>query len=132
LDGTSHRPRHPGVDFRYDTIKRELRVAFRFRRASPFDPVVVAYVGDLPAPEHDSDDEDEDDDSSSAIDSITLEEGDHLGNDDYLLSVRRVLSSSTHVVVNVVESQDHNFAVGSERILTRARAHELYRQYNDL
>jgi hypothetical protein len=132
LDGTSHRPRHPGVDFWYDTIKRELRVAFRFRRASPFDPVVVAYVGSLPAPDHDTDDEDEDDDTSSVIGSITLEEGDHLGNDDYLLSVRRVLSSSTHVVVNVVESQDHNFAVGSERILTRARAHELYRQYNDL
>jgi hypothetical protein len=70
-----------------------------------------------------------DDDAQSLID---LAEGDHLGNDDYLLTVRRVLSGATHLVVNVVESQDHNFAVGSERIPPMARAQELYRQYNDI
>jgi hypothetical protein len=75
---------------------------------------------------------DEDDNDVSVIDSITLEEGDHLGNDDYLLNIHHVLSSSTYVVVNVIESQDHNFAVGSERILSMARVYELYRQYNDL
>jgi hypothetical protein len=134
LDGTTHRPRHPGVDFKFDPNKRELRVAFRFRRASPFDPVLAAYIGVLPAHEE-SDAGDSvgstpsDDDAQSLID---LAEGDHLGNDDYLLTVRRVLSGATHLVVNVVESQDHNFAVGSERILPMARAQELYRQYNDI
>jgi hypothetical protein len=142
LDGRTHRPRHPGVDFKYDSNKRELRVAFRFRRAPPFDPVVAAHVGALPAPPHtdDSSDGSEDSDNNegdamsvtSVIDNIALEEGDHLGNDDYLLTVRRILSGATHLVVNVVESQDHNFAVGTERILTMTRAHELYRQYNDL
>jgi hypothetical protein len=49
VDGTTHRPRNPGVDFKYDPIKRELRVAFRFRRAAPHDHAVLALVGNLPA-----------------------------------------------------------------------------------
>jgi hypothetical protein len=91
----------------------------------------MAYVGSLPAPDRNNDNEDEDD-GNAVIDSIKLEEGEHLGNDDYLISAHCVLSNSTHVVVNVIESQEHNFAVGSEMILTRARAHELCRKYNDL
>jgi hypothetical protein len=128
VDGTTHRPRNPGVDFKYDPIKRELRVAFRFRRAAPHDHAVLALVGNLPATG--------DDNSSGSDEShdhgLVLGEGDHLGNDDYLLTVRRVLSNSTHVVVDVVESQDFNFTVGSERILTMATALNLYRQYNDM
>jgi hypothetical protein len=92
LDGATHRPRHPGADFKFDSNKRELRVAFRFPRASPFDPVVAAHVGVLPAPEVSDDDESSDSDGSDVNDEeeapsvINLEEGDHLGNDDYLLN----------------------------------------------
>jgi hypothetical protein len=132
LDGTTHRPRNPGVDFKYDPIKRELRVAFRFRRAAPHDPVVLALVGDLPATSNDESSDESHDHERLVNDDLVIEEGDHLGNDDFLLTVRRVLSNSTHVVVDVVESQDFNFTVGSERILTMATARDLYRQYNDM
>jgi hypothetical protein len=131
LDGTTHMPHHQGVDFKYDSIKRELRVTFRFRCAPSFDPVVMAHVGNLPAPKEESSgskDSNDNDDDLSAIDNIELEEGNHLGNDDYLLTIHHVLSSSTHAVINIIKSQDHNFAVGSERILTMDRAHELYRE----
>jgi hypothetical protein len=94
----------------------------------------LALVGDLPAT---SNDESAVSDESHAHErlvngDLVIEEGDHLGNDDYLLTVRRVLSNSTHVVVDVVESQDFNFTVGSERILMMATVHDLYRQYNDM
>jgi hypothetical protein len=100
---------------------------------------VAAHVGDLPAPK-DSDanessgskDSNDNLDNTSVIDNITLEEGNHLGNDDYLITRCRVLSGATHLVVNVIKSQDHNFTVGYKRIHLMARAFELYRQYNDL
>jgi hypothetical protein len=122
LDGTTHRLRNPGVDFKYDPIKRELHVAFRFRRAAPHDPVVLALVGDLPATSDNESSDESHENERLVNDNLRIEEGDHLGNDDYILTVSRVLSNLTHVVVDVVESQDFNFTVGSKRILTMATA----------
>ena len=94
---------------------------------------MAAHVGVLPPAPHDSDaDSSSSSDNSGDGAAISLEVGDHLGNDDYLLTVRRVLSGSTQLVVHVVKSQGHHFAVGMERIISMTRAHELYRQYNDL
>jgi hypothetical protein len=126
LDGLTHRPRHRGVDFHFDPNKRELRVAFRFRRAPPFDPTVLDCMV--------SGGDGVDSDNSDAADEpeIEIKAGDHLGNDHCVLCVKRVLNRSTHVVVDVVESTDNNFVAGVERILTMDHALLLYREYNDL
>jgi hypothetical protein len=136
LDGLTHRPRHRGVDFHFDSNKRELRVAFRFRRASPFDTTVLEYMasqshgnGDDPDLEGSSDGMEDNDNNEPEI---VIKAGDHLGNDHYVLCVKRVLNRSTHVVVDVVESTDNNFVAGVERILTMEHALALYREYNDL
>jgi hypothetical protein len=137
-DGTTHQPRHAGVDSKFDPNKQELHAAFCFCHAPPFNPVVAAHVGVLPAPNESNGNESSgsseiNDGVDATTSHIALEEGDHLGNvDDYLLTVHLVLLGATHLVVNVVKSQDHNFTVGSKRILSMARAHELYRQYNDM
>lgn len=134
LDGLTHRPRHRGVDFHFDSNRRELRVAFRFRRASPFDAIVANYMANSDDPDSDesspADSTDEEDQEDGP--EIVLEVGDHLGNDHYVCSVKRVLNRSTHVVVDVVESTHCDFVVGVERILTMEHAVALYRQYNDL
>jgi hypothetical protein len=130
LDGLSHRPRHRGVDFHFDSNRRELRVAFRFRRASPFDACVATYMANADDPDSDESRADTEDGEDGP--EIVLEVGDHLGNDHYVCSVKRVLNRSTHVVVDVVESSHSDFVVGVERILTMDHALALYRQYNDL
>jgi hypothetical protein len=73
LDGLTHRPRHRGVDFHFDPNKRELRVAFRFRRAPPFDPTVVDCMV--------SGGDGVDSDNSDAADEpeIAIKAGDRLG-----------------------------------------------------
>jgi hypothetical protein len=63
---------------------------------------------------------------------ILLQRLDLLGNDDYLLRVRRVLNLRTHVVVTVQESTHSDFVVGSERVLTMVEAVELYHEYHDI
>ena len=72
------------------------------------------------------------DDDENNEPEIVIKAGDHLGNDHYVLCVKRVLNRSTHVVVDVVESTDNDFVAGVERILTMEHALALYRQYNDL
>jgi hypothetical protein len=47
---------------------------------------------------------------------LEIKAGDHLGNNHYVLCVVRVLNRSTHVVVKVMESTDHNFVAEVERI----------------
>jgi hypothetical protein len=54
LDGTTHRPHHLGVNFKYDDIKRELGVTFHFHCTPPFDQVVLAYVSGLSGPKEES------------------------------------------------------------------------------
>ena len=136
LDGFTHRPRHRGVDFHFDSNKRELRVAFRFRRASPFDTTVAEYMAAQSRANGEDPDSDESsngtDDDENNEPEIVIKAGDHLGNDHYVLCVKRVLNRSTHVVVDVVESTDNDFVAGVERILTMEHALALYRQYNDL
>jgi hypothetical protein len=61
---------------------------------------------------------------------VHLNVNDLIGNDEYLLRVRRILNARTHVVVVVVESEHAAFVVGLERILTIAQAQALYVAYN--
>jgi hypothetical protein len=134
LDGLTHRPRHRGVDFHFDSNRRELRVAFRFRRASPYDTTVTEY---LASQSRANDLEESSSAGTEVVDDggepeIAIKVGDHVGNDHYVCSVKRVLNGSTHVCVDVLESTDINFVAGAERILTMEHAIALYRQYNDL
>jgi hypothetical protein len=127
--GSTHRPCHQGVDFHFNSNKRELRVAFHFQRASPLDPAVADYMANgnqpnLDESSHDTEEEEEPE--------IVIKVGGHLGNDHFVCLVKRVLNRLTHVVVDVVESTDHNFVAGVERILTMEHALVLYRQYNNL
>jgi hypothetical protein len=83
-----------------------------------------------------------DSDEESVLSSDTEEEGvnpndavlvvgDLIDSDDYLLQVHRILNQRTHVVVDVLESDNNNFVVGGERILTMAAAQLLCVQYNN-
>jgi hypothetical protein len=133
MDGLTHRPRHRGVDFHFDSNRRELRIAFRFRRASPYDTTVTDYMAmQSPATGADPDADESSASEEAPEPEIVIQVGDHLGNDHYVCCVKRVLNRSTHVVVDVVESTDTNFVVGVERMLTMEHALALYRQYNDL
>jgi hypothetical protein len=147
VDGKDYRPRHRGVDFHYDTLKSKLRVSLRFRRAHPGDATVrtIFGLGPLLVGEENDDDEDSDGEHSSSETvaeeeavadpdptTINLVVGDLVGTDDYLLQVRRILSQRSHVVVVVLESDNPDFVVRSERVLTMIETQTLYVQYNNL
>jgi hypothetical protein len=91
LDGLMHRPHHQGVDFHFDSNKRELRLAFHFFRASPFDTTKVEYMAAQSRANENDPDSDvssngtEDDDNNEP--KIVIKAGDHLGNDCYVLCV---------------------------------------------
>jgi hypothetical protein len=128
-DGTNYRPKHRGIDFKFDGKKALLRVALRFRTAQPGDSTIRQLFGLI----EDTDSEtDEADNSRDEQETEEVQTDDLIGNDEYLLRVRRILNARTHVVVVVVESEHADFVVGSERILTIAQAQALYRAYNDM
>jgi hypothetical protein len=142
VDGTIYRPRHRGVDFHYDKLKSKLRVSLRFRRAHPGDATVHDFFGLGPLVAEQNEDSKASDASSNEHEAgedkevhpatIHLLVGDVLGTSDYLLKVRRVLSQQTHVVVVVIDSENPNFVVRIERILSMTEAQSLYVQYNNL
>jgi hypothetical protein len=75
-------------------------------------------------------DSDDDDESDYDDDDIDIVEGTLLGDDIAVYRVRRVLTNETHVAVVVVESEDRDVVVDTERIFTIAQARILYRQYH--
>jgi hypothetical protein len=123
VDLRSHRPHHRGIDFMYDPgPKPEGRLSLRFRQSDLSDPVVrqVLNLGPL----------DSDDDSSYDDEEIEIEGGTLLGDDYVVYRVRRVLINETHVAVVVIQSEDRDVVVGTERIFTIQHARVLYRQYH--
>jgi hypothetical protein len=144
VDGTNYRPRHRGIDFKFDGKKALLRVSLRFRIAQPNDVAVRDLFGLAPLEDVEEDNGDEDSEATSENDDdeedeepplehfVNIRVNDLIGNDDYLLKVRRVLNLRTHVVVVVVESEHADFVVGSERVLTMVQAQALYVSYHDL
>jgi hypothetical protein len=146
-DGTNYRPKHRGIDFKFDGKKAQLRVSLRFRTAPPQDATVRSLFGLDPHPDNDEEDTDMDEEGSdksyngsstgSETDEVLANErrvnirlNDLLGNDDFLLKVRRILNLRTHVVVVVVESESADYVVGSEAILTMPEAQSLYVSYH--
>jgi hypothetical protein len=125
LDGMSHRAHRRGIDFMYDpSPKPEGRLSLRFRRSDLSDPVVRQVLNLEPL------DNANDSGSSSDDNGIEIVKGTLLGDDFAVYRVRRVLTNETHVAVIVVESQDHDLVVGTERIFTIEYTRVLYRQYN--
>jgi hypothetical protein len=141
VNGTMYRPHHRGIDFHYNTVKSKLRISLRFRRAHPGDATVHGFFGLAPkevVPATDNNDDPPSDGSTESepdvVDPTTIHlvVGDLLGSNDYLLEVRCVLSQRTHVVVVVLESDNDDFVVRSERILQMVHAQSLYVEYNNL
>jgi hypothetical protein len=126
LDGISHRAHHRGIDFMYDpSPKPEGRLVLRFRRSDLSDPVVRDVLNLEPF------DADDDSAGGSSDGSIEILGGTLLGDDSAVYRVRRVLTNETHVSVVVVESEDPNLVVDTERIFTLDYAKVLYKQYHD-
>ena len=143
VDGTTHRPKHRGIDLHFDESKMKMKVSLRFRRAMPGDGHIRQLFGLSPLDSDGSDDIGGSSSSSSLSDveeeevevappPVLLKRTDLLGNDNYLLRVRRVLNLRTHVVVSVQESSDADIVVGSERMLTMDEAVLLYREYHNV
>jgi hypothetical protein len=130
LDGTSHRPKHRGIDFAYDPAKRKLRVLVRFHRAYPGDPDISAHLADLPIPPDDDDSLDSDE-SSESEEQTLIEPGLTIGDSKVVLTVVRVTSGGSHVVCRVVESASHDYVHGSEKVLTMEVAKQLYHEYHN-
>jgi hypothetical protein len=125
VDGTNHRAHHRGIDFMYDPgPKPEGRLALRFRKSDLSDPVVRQVLSLDPL------DSDDDDDSGYDDDDIRIVGGTLLGDDYVVYRVRRVLINETHVAVVVIQSEDRDVVVGTERIFTIEHARLLYRQYH--
>jgi hypothetical protein len=125
LDGTSHRPRHRGIDFMYDpSPKPEGRLSLRFRKADLSDPIVREVLMLDPL------DLDNDESSDYEDDEIDMVEGTLIGDDYVVYRVRRVLSNQTHVACLVIQSEDRDVVVQTERIFTMDTARNLYRQYH--
>jgi hypothetical protein len=123
VDGISHRAHHRGIDFMYDpSPKPEGRLSLRFRQSDLSDPVVRQILNLEPL--------DIDDDSGYDDDDIDIIAGTLLGDDYVVYRVRRVLSNETHVAVLVIQSEDRDVVVGTERIFTLDLARVLYRQYH--
>jgi hypothetical protein len=101
--------------------KPEGRLSLRFRKSDLSDPVVRQVLNLDPL---ESDDSDYDDDD------IRIVEGTLLGDDYAVYRVRRVLINETHVAVVVMQSEDRDVVVGTERIFTIDFARILYRQYH--
>jgi hypothetical protein len=139
IDGTTHRPKHRGIDFQFNEAKMKMKkVTLRFRRAMPGDGPIRELFGLAPpleGPFSRSSSEDEEEsvvEATTQLQVVFLNRLDLLGNDDYLLQVRRVLNQRTHVVVMVQESTHTDFVVGSERVLTLVKAVLLYHEYHDI
>jgi hypothetical protein len=126
LDGTSHRAHHRGIDFMYDpSPKPEGRLFLRFRRSDLSDPMVRQVLNLQPLGT-----DDDDSGGSSDENDIEIVAGTLLGDDYAVYRVRRVLTNETHVAVIVVESEDRDLVVDTERIFTLDYARVLYRQYH--
>jgi hypothetical protein len=104
--------------------KPEGRLALRFRKSDLSDPVVRQVLSLDPL------DSDDDDDSGYDDDDIRIVGGTLLGDDYVVYRVRRVLINETHVAVVVIQSEDRDVVVGTERIFTIEHARLLYRQYH--
>jgi hypothetical protein len=127
IDEMSHRPHHRGIDIIYDpSPKPEGRLSLRFRRSDLSDPVVrqILNLGE------DLESDGDDNSGSSSCDDIEIVEGTLLGDDSAVYRVRRVLTNETHVAVVVIESEDRDMVVDTERIFTIDYARVLYRQYH--
>jgi hypothetical protein len=123
VDLMSHRPHHRGIDFMYDpSPKPEGRLALRFRQSDLSDPVVREVLNLDPL--------DSDDDSGYEDEEIEIKEGTLLGDHYVVYRVRRVLINETHIAVVVMQSEDRDVVVGTERIFTIHYAKVLYRQYH--
>jgi hypothetical protein len=123
VDGMSHRAHHRGIDFMYDpSPKPEGRLSLRFRKSDLSDPVVRQILNLEPL--------DSDDDSGYDDDDIEIVGGTLIGDDYVVYRVRRVLTNETHVAVLVIQSEDRDVVVGTERIFTLDYARVLYRQYH--
>jgi hypothetical protein len=142
-DGTNYRPRHRGIDFKFDGKQALFRVALCFRIAQPEDATVRDLFGLAPLDEGMDDEPSSDEEHKSNGSQSTDDEDkpplpplveirlkDLIGNDDYLLKVRCVLNARTHVVVIVIESEHGDFVVGSERVLMMVQAQALYVSYH--
>ncbi len=128
LDGTSHRPIHRGIDFSYDSVKQKLRVSVRFRRAYPGDPSIMDHL-DLDAPPEDSSVESTETDNED--DEFSIEPGLTIGSSQVVLRVIRVTAGCSHAICRVVESTSHDYIQGLEKVLTMARARQLYHEYHN-
>jgi hypothetical protein len=125
LDGMSHRAHHRGIDIMYDPSPRpEGRLSLRFRRSDMSDPVVRQILNLNP------EDSDDGEDSNYDDNDIIIVPGTLLGDDYTVFRVRRVLTNDTHVAVVVVQSEDRDVVVDTERIFTIDYARVLYRQYH--
>jgi hypothetical protein len=125
LDGMSHRAHHRGIDIMYDpSPKPEGRLSLRFRKSDLTDPVVRQILNLNP------EDSDDDGESDYDDDDILIVPGTLLGDDSTVFRVRRVLTNDTHVAVVVVQSEDRDVIVDTERIFTLDYARVLYRQYH--
>jgi hypothetical protein len=125
LDGMSHRAHHRGINIMYDpSPKPKGRLSLQFRKSDLTDPVVRQILSLNP--------EDSDNDGESDYDdnNIIIVPGTLLGDNYTVLSVRRVLTNDTHVAVVVVQSEDRDVIVDTERIFTLDYARVLYRQYH--
>jgi hypothetical protein len=126
LDGTTHRPIHRGIDFSYDSVKQKLRVSVRFRRAYPGDPSIMDHLDLDPPPEDSSVDSSETDNEDEPF---SIEPGLTIGSSQVVLRVIRVTAGGSHAICRVVESTSHEYIHGSEKVLTMARARQLYHEY---
>jgi hypothetical protein len=127
VDGMSHRAHHRGINFMYDpSPKPEGRLSLRFRRSDLSGPVVRQVLNLDPV----NSDDDTSVSGSYDDDEINIVEGTLIGDNDAVYRVRRVLVNKTHVAVVVVESEDHDVVVDTERIFNIAYARVLYRQYH--
>jgi hypothetical protein len=143
IDGTTHRPKHCGIDFVFDDTKMKMKVSLRFRKAMPGDAYVRHLFGfasfvnpivvdGLLSDSSEDEEQEEEEPEEAPQPAVVLQWLDLLGTDEYLLRVRRVLNLRTHVVVSVQESTHTDFVVGSERVLTMDEAVDLYREYHDI
>jgi hypothetical protein len=104
--------------------KPEGRLSLRFRKADLSDPIVREVLMLDPL------DLDNDESSDYEDDEIDMVEGTLIGDDYVVYRVRRVLSNQTHVACLVIQSEDRDVVVQTERIFTMDTARNLYRQYH--
>jgi hypothetical protein len=60
---------------------------------------------------------------------FSIEPGLTIGSSQVVLRVIQVTAGGSHAICRVVESMSHEYIHGSEKILTMARARQLYHEY---